>query len=134
MPLYSTGDRISDLIMAQGQQEAERAERTWGGIGQAIGGLGEQASSYFAERSAKKEKGARDAAVTDILGSWDGEDPLALNQARLKSTDPKTAQGLTEGAVSLMRLRSRDPKADPKEAMANLPGLARGMEAAPESL
>src|SRR5574341_22608 len=124
---------LGQMLLEQGDLEAERAQNLWSGIGQTVAGLGQQYGRLREEQAARQEEErkqeglrARDAAIANVFQSWDGKDASQLHRALIRHTDPKSALDLAKGAEGLQRLAVAK---SPEEASKELVPVARGFKA-----
>lgn len=122
---------IAELMMRQGDIAARSAERSgqiWGNAVQNLGQIGAQA--YEQHQEEKKQK-AQSAALDQFVQSGAWHDPDVALAGSVKILGPERGAKFAEGLVSAARLH-QGPK--PEEAMKALPGIIRGLEAAPDDL
>lgn len=131
---YHPGARISDLMLRQGDIQAEGAARSGAIWGNTIGNLGQIASSaigQYAEQSAQKEQAQalaiQDAAATREILTWDGKDPKALLKGLMKVKGPVEGPKLAESVLSFNALTG---KADEKN-IERLKTTGKSLAAAP---
>lgn len=128
VPLYRPGGQsIADLMMRQGDIQAQRAARSgeiWGG---ALANVGQQVGQAVQQHAEQKELSKRDAALSRWLdsGEWQ-RDPMGA----VKILGPERGAKLAEGLLSYQRLQATKGQ----EAMKLLPGLIAGVDALPEPL
>jgi len=132
-PGYNPGTRISDIYLRQGQDQAEAAQRSgqiWGGAVQGLGRIASGAlEDYGARQEQKKAADAiskRDAAFMAVLpGLMDGTgDPKAV----FSIFGPEKAPKILEGLSAYQKLGQTKGE----EALKQLPGLVRGLNAVGE--
>lgn len=137
IPVYQPrGETIAQLLMRQGDIAARGAERSgeiWGRVAENLGNIGAQA--YTAHRE-QQETSKRDAALTQWLdsGEWQASPEAAL-AGGIKYLGPRDGLRFAEGLMSWQKMKAAaDQGLPPEEALKNLPGLARGFLATPETM
>lgn len=112
-----SGSRLTDLIMLQGQQQAEAAQRQGDIWGNAVQSIGQTVAGSIEKNAAEKKIKARDAAWLSVVGDPKVmSDPRAAYARALEiwgpEDGPKQFQGLA-AAAQLSQPR-RNPEADQK--------------------
>jgi len=110
------GDSIGGLILRRGDVQAAGSMRQgdiWGGTLRDLGGIIGQA---LQQRNEQQAQAKADAAVSEILQGWDGQDAKQLNAALLPHLGPKGAMEYTQGMVSFRDLEGKADDANIKRA------------------
>lgn len=114
---YQPGGRLTDLIMHQGQIQADAARASGENWANALTSVGETIAGGLQQRDQERKKRARDAAWADYVGrgEWSA-DPRSAYAKALEvwgpEEGPKQFQGLV--AVSQLTQPRRNPEADQK--------------------
>lgn len=112
-PMYRPGgDSIGDLILRRGDVQAAGSMRQgdiWGGTLRDLGGIIGQALQQRNEQQAQQKQ---NAAIMDVLQSWDGQDPMQLHQGLLTVAGPKAAKEYTENIVNLQSITDKADEAN----------------------
>lgn len=122
---------IAELMMRQGDIAARSAERSGQIWGNAVGNLGQIGAQAYEQHQEEKKQKAQSAALDQFVQSGAWHDPDVALAGSVKILGPERGAKFAEGLVSAARLH-QGPK--PEEAMKALPGIIRGLEAAPDDL
>jgi hypothetical protein len=129
MPYYPSarsGDRISDLLMQQGQIQAQGAERSGNLWANTLSGLGQQLGGAIAQYGEQKALKKRDAAWVGFIedGGWQ-KDPRVALAGSMKIWGPEKGPQMAQGLEAFQRLQQTKGA----DALAQLPKLATAMDA-----
>jgi hypothetical protein len=133
---YQQSSSIAQMLLDQGQQEAESTRATYGNIAGIVGQAGQAVQQYGEQRQAEKVQRAQFEKVTKQDETFMGI--LKERSAAGKPVDPaeilsiygpgEKASKLVQGFASFNEIRQKQGA----EALKLLPGVIEGMNALPE--
>lgn len=126
--VYRPNSRLADLLLEQGNQQAQATGALWGGIGQSIAGLGQEAGNILQQKSEHEAKlkqqqfeQQRDAKFQSLL--QDPNNPPTLAQV-VGIYGPERGAALYKGFEAL-----KSPKPDAKTVLAGFKAASPEMRA-----
>src|SRR3972149_2448611 len=126
MPYHSyprQGDRIAELLLMGGQQQAENAARLGETISSGLAGVGEQISGYYQAQGQRK----REQAFSEFVrsGAWAQNPRIALAES-LRFFGPEKGPEVAKGLISFTQLEQNITQQN-LEANKNRLGFALGV-------
>ena len=125
------GSSIADLLVRQGDIQAQRAQQVGNLWANAVGNVGNIAAGAVQQHQEQKQQSKRDAALMEFVNSgvW-ASDPQAAVTGAVRILGPSGVK-FAEGLISVAQLK--DAKG-PEDIQKRLPMVARGFLAAPDSV
>lgn len=121
VPQY--GDRMIDLLMQQGNAQAQSQMQQGAIWGRALENVGNIAAGAVAQHGEQKAAQKRDAGINEVMQTWDGQDPTALVKGLAQYVGPTEAVKVAGGLQALIAARQKQ-EPDIKDLAGTVGGIA----------